>query len=76
MEAGKADFNLSGQPYVPGTENPPAIVPPEFTALLSKASPRSHKQLLRIFEAVADGRLSEADINLINQIAERIATKE
>jgi len=73
---GKAYFNLSSQPYTPGLDSPPAGIPPEFTALLSKASPRSHKQLLRIFEAAADGRISEADINLINQIVERIATKE
>jgi DNA-binding XRE family transcriptional regulator len=73
---GTADFSLSGRPYTPGLDSPPAGIPPEFTALLSKASPRSHKQLLRILEAAADGRLSEADINLINQIVERIATKE
>ena len=72
----KADFNLSGQPYVPGADNPTAGVPPEFSALLSKASPRSYKQLMRIAEAAADGRLSEADITLISQISERIQTKE
>lgn len=49
---------------------------PEYEALASKASPRSYKQLMRIAEAAADGELSDADINLLNQIAERIAAKE
>lgn len=70
------DLNFTEGPYIPGQEGAASNVPPEFSALLSKASPRSYKQLMSIAEAAADGRLSEADINLINQIAERIQSKE
>lgn len=75
---GSADFNLSDRPYIPGSGSPnsPAKVPTEFLALLSKASPRSHKQLMHIAEAAAEGRLTDADINLLTQIADRLAAKE
>ncbi|WP_197083799.1 helix-turn-helix domain-containing protein [Marinobacter subterrani] len=73
---GIADFEFTGQPYAPGSDNPPANVPPEFSALLSKATLRSYKQLMQIAEAAADGRLTDADINLLTQIANRIAAKE
>lgn len=76
LDSDSTDFNLSGQPYTPGSDNPPAKVPPEFSALLSKATPRSYKQLMQIAEAAADGRLTDADINLLTQIANRIAAKE
>lgn len=76
LDSDSADFNLSGQPYTPSSDNPPAKVPPEFSALLSKATPRSYKQLMQIAEAAADGRLTDADINLLTQIANRIAAKE
>ncbi|MFL1404216.1 helix-turn-helix domain-containing protein [Marinobacter sp. M1N3S26] len=51
-------------------------VPPELNSLLSEASPRSYKQLMKIAEAAANGRLTEDDVNLLNAIAERIANKE
>lgn len=55
---------------------PESKVPVELKSLLSEASPRSYKQLMRIAEAAANGRLTEDDINLLNTIAERIANKE
>ncbi len=73
---GTADFNLSGQPYGPGSDNPPTSVPPEIAGLLAKATPRSYKQLMRIVEAAADGRLSDDDVNLLNLIFERIEKRE
>ncbi|MDY6798532.1 MAG: helix-turn-helix transcriptional regulator [Pseudomonadota bacterium] len=73
---GIADFDFSGEPSEHGSHDPPAKVPPEFSALLSKATPRSYKQLMQIAEAAADGRLTDADINLLTQIANRIAAKE
>lgn len=76
LDSASTDLDPSGQPYIPGSDSPPANVPPEFSALLSKATPRSYKQLMQIAEAAADGRLTDADINLLTQIANRIAAKE
>lgn len=54
--------------------NPP--IDAGLLSLMSKASPRSYQQLIKIAEASADGRLSEDDVALLHQIAERIAKKE
>lgn len=40
--------------------------------LIGKATPRSRKALLRIQKAAENGRLSEKDIQLLEQIAERL----
>jgi len=76
LDTDSNNFDPSGKPPEPVSDNPPAKVPPEFSALLSKATPRSYKQLMQIAEAAADGRLTDADINLLTQIANRIAAKE
>ena len=68
----KADFNLSGQPYAPGADNPPAGVFSEVDALLANATPRSRLQLISIAKAAADGRLTEADIKMLSDIAKRL----
>lgn len=73
---GEADLNLAGQPGIPGSGKASINIPPEFNSLLTRASPRSYKQLLRILEAAADGRLSDDDIYLLNLIVERISAKE
>ncbi|MAZ40449.1 MAG: hypothetical protein CMG91_04890 [Marinobacter sp.] len=69
---GSVDFNLSGQSYIPGSDNPPAAASSEIDLLLAKATPRSRQQLLRIAEAAADGRLSESDIKMLSDIAKRL----
>jgi len=63
---------LSGQSYIPGSDNPPAAASSEIDLLLAKATPRSRQQLLRIAEAAADGRLSESDIKMLSDIAKRL----
>lgn len=69
---GKANFNFSGEPYVPGSNSPPAAASSEIDLLLANATPRSRQQLLRIAQAAADGRLSEADIKMLSDIAKRL----
>ncbi|UDL04003.1 helix-turn-helix domain-containing protein [Marinobacter sp. CA1] len=53
-------------------DNPPAASSSEIDLLLASASPRSRQQLLRIAQAAADGRLSEADIKMLSDIAKRL----
>jgi len=72
VDAGKADLNLSGQPCVPGTDNPPAGVFSEIDALLANATPRSRQQLISIAQAAAVGRLTEADVKMLSDIAKRL----
>lgn len=40
-------------------------------SLLSKATPKSSRQIIKIAQAASEGRLTEADIELISSIAER-----
>ena len=69
---GTADFRLSGQPYTPGSDNPPAGVFSEIDALLANATPRSRQQLISIAQAAAVGRLTEADVKMLSDIAKRL----
>lgn len=71
-KSGTSDFNLSQSRYVPGSDNPPAAPSSEIDLLLASATPRSRQQLLRIAQAAADGRLSEADIKMLSDIAKRL----
>ncbi|MBK1699766.1 hypothetical protein CKO22_02215 [Thiococcus pfennigii] len=48
--------------------------PTDIAALLPCATPRSRQALEQIAMAAAAGRLTESDLELLNQIAERIAT--
>ena len=66
------DFNLSQSRYVPGSDNPPAASYSEIDLLLASATPRSRQHLLRIAQAAADGRLSEADTKMLSDIAKRL----
>lgn len=47
-----------------------------IAALLPDATPRSHAALERIAEAHREGRLTEADLELLDHIAERIASRK
>lgn len=51
-------------------------MPPDLNNLINRSSPRSQVELRRIAQAAADGRLSDDDLALLHQIAERIAKKE
>ena len=65
---------LSGM--VNWTDQPTPDQPhPDLAALLPLASPRSRSALERIAEAAREGRLSEADMELLGQIAARIAER-
>lgn len=53
----------------------PAPAAPDLTALMAAASPRSRSALERIVRAAEAGALSEADVLLLEQIAERFGRK-
>lgn len=58
---------------------PPPSLPLGFEAiiaLLPNSTPRSRTALERIAEAHRDGRLTEADLELLDHIAERIASRK
>lgn len=48
----------------------------EFDALLNLATPRTRIELVKIAQAAADGRLTDDDIALLTQIADRLTKKE
>lgn len=48
----------------------------EFEALLNLSTPRTRVELVKIAQAAADGKLTDADIILLKQIADRLAAKE
>ncbi|MFD2112047.1 helix-turn-helix domain-containing protein [Thiorhodococcus fuscus] len=50
--------------------------PSALDDLLEAASPRSRTALERIAQAAKDKRLTDADLELLNQIAERIAARK
>lgn len=50
----------------------PAVAESKLQYLIGLASPRSRSQLERIAEAAADGRLSDADVALLETIAKRL----
>lgn len=66
-------FNL--EPY--GLDSPIGTTAKETTessyieSLLSKATPKSSRQIIRIAQAASEGRLTETDITLLSSIAER-----
>ena len=62
-----------------GTGSPHNLPQPnqdEFDALLNLATPRTRVELVKIAQAAADGKLTDADIILLKQIADRLAAKE
>lgn len=61
------------QPTAPG---PTGAAAASIGALMSRASPRSRTILDRIAQAADAGRLTDADIELLDQIAERFARQE
>lgn len=69
---GKTAFNLTGEACKPGVDGPPAQALSEIDALLVRASPFSRQQLMRIAEAAAARRLSDADIKMLSDIAKRL----
>jgi len=48
----------------------------EFEELLSLSTPRTRVELLKIAQASVDGRLTDDDIALLTQIADRLTKKE
>jgi hypothetical protein len=72
LDSNPTDFSLSQSRYVPGSDNPPAAPSSEIDLLLASATPRSRQHLLRIAQAAADGRLSEADTKMLSDIAKRL----
>lgn len=55
--------------------NTPAPPTPDPAALLPLATPRSRSALERIVDAARDGRLTDDDMELLAQIARRIAAR-
>tara|TARA_R110000850_G_scaffold264606_1_gene393764 strand:- start:13038 stop:13478 length:441 start_codon:yes stop_codon:yes gene_type:complete len=68
LDSGSVDFNLSDQPYLPGS----AVAQSEIDLLIANATPSSRRQLLAIARALAEDRLSDADIQLLGDIAKRM----
>lgn len=65
-------YTGQGAPYPAGSISRAANIPEELSASLSKTSPRSYKQLMQIATAASEGRLSEADIKMLSDIAKRL----
>lgn len=68
------DWLLTGR----ATAHPPATTSlplPDPAALLPLATPRSRLALERIIDAARDGRLTDDDLELLAQIARRIAAR-
>jgi hypothetical protein len=67
---------IHAQDHIDGEVVRPALPPPgggpDLSALMSRATPSSRAALERIARAADAGRLSEADIDLLAQIARRI----
>lgn len=63
-------------PGVTEAHTPDALARRSALDLLPSASPRTATALTSIVQAADEGRLTEADMELLNQIAERIARKE
>ena len=61
---------IDGEVVRPALPAPGGI--PNLDTLMAAASPRSQQALERIARAVDAGRLSDADIDLLDQIARRI----
>lgn len=69
------DWLLTGRLSNPTPPPRPASAAPDLTALMAAASPRSRSALERIARAAEAGALSEADVLLLEQIAERFGRK-
>jgi hypothetical protein len=64
-------------PAAPAPDAPPGGTKAHnLDTLMASASPRSLDAIKRIAAAADAGRLTEADVALLNQIAERFARKE
>jgi hypothetical protein len=70
------DSGKASADYIDGEVVRPALPPlgggPDLSALMSRATPGSRSALERIAQAADAGRLSEADIDLLDQIARHI----
>lgn len=74
LEPGWFDVPHDDSPQTRPEELTPTA--PDISALLSIATPRSRSALEQIAQASREGRLSDDDLELLQQIAARLARKE
>ena len=72
LSTGKGSMTQSNIAAVPSNLDSPSSIP-DIASLMSNATPRTTKALEEINQAALSGKLSESDVELLNELARKLS---